>query len=227
MPMAVPIADDGKDAGFGGAFEDIGEEILAELARQDRLREEALLLSRRVIRAAALCIRAVHRADFVQAQGHLSSARQDVIRLEEITTACPLFAGIGYIADAQKEYAEACLTYALVRQEPFPRPDELHLPVAPYLNALGEAVGELRRAILDALRQDSFERCEDYLEIMQQIYDFLAAVDYPDAITGGLRRTTDAVRGIVERTRADLTTALRQRRLQVSLEQVAGRLPRP
>lgn len=223
--MAEPSIRDGNRAALDGHLERIGEEILAELARQDRLREEALLLSRHVIRAAALCIRAVHRADYAQACEHLSSARQDVIRLEEITTACPLFAGIGYIADAQKEYAEASLTYALVRLEPFPRPDELHLPVAPYLNALGEAAGELRRAVLDALRRDSFERCEDYLEIMQQIYDFLAAVDYPDAITGGLRRTTDAVRGILERTRADLTMALRQRRLQAALEQVAGRLP--
>lgn len=208
-------------------FEQIAEEIRAELARQDLLREEALVLSRRIIRAAALTIRATHRADFAQAEECLASARQDLIRLEEIAAACPLFAGIGYVVDAQKEFTEACLTYALIHGDSLPRPEHLHVPVAPYLNALGETVGELRRSILDELRQDRYARCESLLEVMQQAYDFLATVDYPDALTGGLRRTTDAVRGILERTRADLTTALRQRRLRESLENLERKLPRP
>lgn len=208
-----------------GAIEKIAEEILAELSRQDLLREEALSLSRRIIRSASLTIRATHRAEFGDAAEILAAAREDLARLEEIAQTCPLFTAIGYVSDAQKEYAEACITYALIHGESLPRPTELHVPVAPYLNALGETAGELRRSILDALRQDQMGPCEARLEMMQQIYDFLATVDYPDALTGGLRRTTDALRRILENTRADLTTARRQQTLQEALERLEERLP--
>jgi translin len=207
------------------AFEQITEEILAELARQDLLREEALALSRRIIRSASLTIRATHRAEFAEAAEILGSARQDLTRLEGIAQACPIFTAIGYVSDAQKEYAEACITYALIHGDPLPRPTDLHVPVAPYLNALGETAGELRRSILDALRQDILGPCEARLGVMQQIYEFLATVDYPDALTGGLRRTTDALRRILENTRADLTTARRQKTLQEALERLEERLP--
>jgi len=209
------------------AFDQVTGEILAELARQDLLREEALSLSRGVIRASALAIRAIHREEFASAEQMEAEARQSVARLGEIAEACPLFTATGYVSDAQKEFAEACITDALVRERPLPQPADLRVPIAPYLNALGEAAGELRRSILDALRQDRVTLCEARLEMMQCIYDFLATVDYPDALTGGLRRTTDAVRRILENTRADLTTALRQSRLQEALEELEGRLPAP
>ncbi len=207
------------------SFEEIAEGIRAELTRQDRLREEALVLSRQVVRAAALSIRATHRQDFAEAEKLFSEARQHLQRLHEIVADCPLFAGLGYIADAEREYAEAGLTYALIRDRPIPRPEELSVSVASYLNALGEAVGELRRSILDALRQDALFPCEARLEAMQQIYDFLTTVDFPEALTGGLRRTTDTVRRVLENTRADLTLALRQRKLEQALKEVEGRLP--
>jgi len=209
------------------SLEEIAEEILAELAQQDLWREEALTLSRRIIRSAALTIRATHRAEFDDAAAILVAARQDLARLAAIAQTCPLFTAIGYVADAQKEYAEACITYALIHGDPLPHPAELQIPVAPYLNALGETAGELRRSILDALRQGCLAPCEARLEIMQQIYDILATVDYPDALTGGLRRTTDALRRILENTRADLTTAQRQQTLQEALDRLHHRLPQP
>ncbi len=224
--MSHPASSGAPAPSSSESLEQIKDEILAELARQDLLREEALALSRQTIRFSAETIRAAHRGDFADAAAKLAAARQDVDRMAEITRACPLFHGIGYVSDAQKEYAEASITYALLYQGTLPRPQDLHVPVAPYMNALGETVGELRRSVLDALRQDRVDVCEARLEIMQQIYDFLATVDYPDALTGGLRRTTDAVRRILENTRADLTTALRQRTLQQALERVEERLPR-
>jgi len=223
--MTHPSREHDQPVTSADTFEQITEDILAELARQDLLREEALTLSRRIIRSAALTIRSTHRAEFAEAAGILGSARQDLARLEEIAQACPLFTAIGYVSDAQKEYAEACITYALIHGDPLPRPTDLHVPVAPYLNALGETAGELRRSILDALRQDDLSPCEARLGVMQQIYEFLATVDYPDALTGGLRRTTDSLRRILENTRADLTTARRQQTLQEALERLDERLP--
>jgi translin len=207
-------------------FDQIAEEMLAELTRQDKLREEALSLSRGIIRLSARAIRAVHRGEWAIVEDRLDQARESIVRLEEIFQACPLFLATGYVADAQKEFAEAWTTYALIRQRPLPRPEDLGVPVASYLNALGEAVGELRRSILDALRQEELDLqpCEERLESMQRIYEYLVTVDFPDALTRGLRRTTDIVRRILESTRADLTTASRQKRLQEAMRHLKQRL---
>ena len=130
----------------------------------------------------------------------------------------------GFVHDAQKEYAEASLTLALIDGRPLPTPAELGASCAAYLNGLGEAVGELRRHLLDSLRNGEVERCEGVLAAMSDIYDVLVTMDYPEAVTEGLRRTTDAVRGILERTRGDLTMALVSRRLERRIEEFG---PRP
>lgn len=126
----------------------------------------------------------------------------------------------GYVQDAQKEFVEATATFSLVSGAPMPPPHALGVAAAPFLNGLAEAVGELRRYVLDQLRRGQVERCEELLRTMDDIYGLLVTIDYPDALTGGLRRTTDAARGILERTRGDLTFALRQRDLEESLRRL-------
>ncbi|MFQ5814395.1 MAG: haloacid dehalogenase, partial [Anaerolineae bacterium] len=123
----------------------------------------------------------------------------------------------GYTQDALKELAEASITYALITDEPLPDPDDLEIEYAPYLNGLGEAVGEMRRYVLDIIRRGQTERAEEMLSAMDDIYAVLVTMDFPDAITRRLRRTTDMVRGVLERTRGDLTMAMRQDKLQEAL----------
>jgi translin len=123
----------------------------------------------------------------------------------------------GFVHDAQKEYVEGRVTLALVAGRPLPDPDDLGVSYAAYLNGLGEAVGELRRYLLDAIRRGEEQRCEELLSDMDDIYSLLVTLDFPDALTGGLRRTTDSVRGILERTRGDLTMSMRQRELEKKL----------
>lgn len=130
----------------------------------------------------------------------------------------------GFVQDAQKEYAEASTVFALITAAGLPDPDDLGVDYVPYLSGLGEAVGELRRYILDQLRHDRLAHCEEVLAIMENIYGVLVTMDYPDAMTGGLRRTTDAVRGILEKTRGDLTVALRQAHLETELREFERRL---
>ena len=129
--------------------------------------------------------------------------------------------------DALKEYAEASITLSFVEGTPVPEPSDLGIGAASYLNGLAEAVGELRRFILDQLRRDRFERCDELLEIMDEVYTILVTMDFPDAVTRGLRRTTDMVRGVLERTRGDLTLALRQRRLEQKLADFQAGLDEP
>ena len=198
----------------------IGRAAQEYLATKFTAREKALPKSRAAIRLCANAIRAAHRGEFAQsdkllteAGGLLRDMALDLREHQDIFYA-------GFVADAQKEYTEAALTTALMQRQPPPTPDVLGVEWAPYLNGLGEAVGELRRYILDRMRQGRLEGCEELLADMDEIYSQLITLDYPDAITGNLRRTTDAVRGILEKTRGDLTLAVIQERLNAAMNRV-------
>ena len=198
----------------------IGRAAQDYLATKFTAREKALPKSRAAIRLCANAIRAAHRGEFAQSDKLLTEAggllRDMALDLREHKD---IFYA-GFVADAQKEYAEAALTSALMQRQPPPTPDVLGVEWAPYLNGMGEAVGELRRYILDRMRQGRLEGCEELLADMDEIYSQLITLDYPDAITGNLRRTTDAVRGILEKTRGDLTLAVSQERLNSAMNRV-------
>ena len=187
------------------------------LAVTDTARERALRLSREMIRHCADSIRAIHRGEFDTARGLIGNASLLVEESETLLTEHPEVYFTGYMQDALKEYVEANAVLALIRNEPLPTPAELRVGAAPYLGGLADTVGELRRFILDRLRLDDFSRCERTLELMDEIYTILVTMDFPDAVTRGLRRSADMVRGILERTRGDLTVALRQQRLEAML----------
>lgn len=203
---------------------EIGEEVRARFDAKHRAREQALALCREVIRLSANAIRAAHRRDFPAAQGLIDQARD---RLQQVDRALADHRDVfyaGFVHDAQKEYAEASLTLALVSGRRIPSPGELGVMDAAYMNGLGETVGELRRHLLDSLRAGDIEHCEECLAAMGDIYDLLVTMDYPEAVTAGLRRTTDAVRPILERTRGDFTAAYVQRRLEQRLDEFGRRL---
>lgn len=200
------------------------EAIRARLEARNQARDLALNHSRTLIRFCANAIRAAHRLDWEEAQALLEEARQTGRLLLEAVRGFGDLYHAGYTQDAFKELAEAHITYALIRGEPLPRPEDLDLEDAAYLNGLGEAVGELRRHALDLIRRGDVARAEEVLQVMDEVYTHLITVDFPDAVTGGLRRTTDMVRGVVERTRGDLTTAVRQEELQRALEHLEERL---
>lgn len=205
-------------------LEAIADRIMAALEEKNLVRDQALSQSRTLIRCCANAIRAVHRAEFDEAARLLEEARA---RAEEMTGQArehPDVYFAGYVQDALKEYVEATAVYALIRDAAFPDPDELGVEYAAYLNGLGEAAGELRRHVLDIIRHGQVERGERILQAMEDIYGVLVTVDYPDAITGGLRRTTDMVRGVLERTRGDLTMATRQEELTRKMQRLEERV---
>jgi len=166
----------------------------------------------------------VHRHEFEQAKELLQSARSLLNEVEQTVTIYSELRNTGFVRDAQKEFAEGSITLALVAGERLPEPDELGVDPAAYLNGLGEAVGELRRYLLDSMRKGDLSRGEELLSAMDDIYNILITMDFPDAITGGLRRTTDMVRGVLERTRSDLTLVIRQKDLEERLGKFEGNL---
>jgi translin len=196
-----------------------GEWARGRLESKHKAREITLAACRKTIQACAASIRAVHREQFetaeelsAQAAAHLAEALAAVEHHPDIRHA-------GFVHDASKEYAEARMTLAFVRGDPLPAADELvGVEVQAYLNGMAEAASELRRYILDLLRRGRPERGEELLGYMDDVYSLLITIDFPDAMTGGLRRTTDALRGVLERTRGDLTMTLLQSRLLEGIE---------
>jgi translin len=199
-------------------LESIAEQIRQVMASKDAAREKALPLCRETIRHCSDAIRAMHRHEFDNATALLGSARSLLDSSEQAVAVYSELHSAGFIRDAQKEYAEASLTLALVTRRPIPEPGELGVEAAAYLNGLGEAVGELRRYLLDGIRHNDFSQSEQLLSAMDDIYNILVGMDFPDAITNGLRRTTDIVRGILERTRSDLTLIMKQQELKQKLD---------
>lgn len=203
---------------------DLLDEIDGRLAATNLAREAAFAASRRITRLSAMSIRATHRGDLVDAARLMDEARELHGQLGGELREFPAVYWSGYVLDAQKELAEAAILLGLVGGTGAPSPSELQIEDSAYLNGLGEAAGELRRLALDRLRVGDIARAEWALGVMDEIYNLLVAVDFPDAVTGGLRRTTDMVRGVVERTRGDVTLMVRQHLLEEALARIAGEL---
>jgi translin len=187
-------------------------------------REKALPAARRSIRASANAIRAVHRGEFEAARDLIGQSRAALDEGMEGVEAHPDVRYAGYLLDAEKEYAEANLTRSLVAGEELPGPDTLRVGDPPYLNGLAEAIGEGRRHILDLLRTGDVARAERTLAALEDMYGVLVTMDYPDAITMNLRRSTDVARSLIEKTRGDLSIAFVQRDLHDALERHAEAL---
>jgi len=207
-----------------GNLDSIAEQIRRDFSTKDAAREKVLPLCRDAIRCCSQAIRAVHRQEFDQAAESLKSARSLLTEVEKAVAAHSELSNTGFIRDAQKEFAEGSILLALVTGKRLPDPGELGIAAAAYLNGLGEAVGELRRYLLDGMRHGDLSRSEELLLVMDDIYNVLVTMDFPDAITGGLRRTTDMVRGVLEKTRSDLTLVMRQKDLENRLEKFKGDL---
>ena len=207
-------------SGLTDNLDSIAEDIRAKLTAKDAAREKVLPLCRETIRFCSQSIRALHRQEFQQAEEMLKSASKLLQEADQALANVSELSNIGFLHDAQKEFAEGRITLALVTGKSLPHPEELDVNPASYLNGLGEAVGELRRYLLDNIRKGDLSRGEELLSAMDEIYSVLVTMDFPDAITGGLRRTTDMVRGVLEKTRSDLTLVIRQQSLEQRLEKL-------
>ncbi len=201
-------------------IESVVTSINAQLEAKNAARESALADSRRITRHAANAIRALHRGEQEVASQHLETGRNMVQAVDRNLQGHPDLYWTGYVQDAQKEFAEACLVSAMIAGGELPDPGDIGVEPAPYLNALAEAASEMRRYILDSIRHGGAEEmgnAERILNVMDEVYTNLITVDFPDQITNGLRRTTDQLRAVLERTRGDLTLTVRQAELERAL----------
>jgi translin len=205
-------------------LETIVEGIRADFEAKNTVRDAALQRSRTLIRNCANAIRAAHRGDFEVSRNLLRVARDAAGEMIADLASYPDLYFAGYTQDALKEYVEAEVVYAFIKGGELPTRQELDVEGAAYLKGLAEAASEMRRHALDLMRQNRLERAEEIMAVMDEVYGQLLTIDYPDAITGGLRRTTDMLRGVVERTRGDLTTAFRQEMMRQALREFEERV---
>jgi translin len=206
------------------SFEDLADQIRESFERKNKIRDEALTQSRNLIRHAARTIRAIHRDDTDLAQEHLNEADQLAANLRQGLAEDPDLYFSGYAQDALKEYCEAHLTLAIITNQPWPSPDDLQVEYATYLNGISEVVGELRRRIMDIMREGHSQEVQRLLDVMDDIYAQLVTMDFPDALTYGLRRRTDIARSIIERTQADVTVSFRQQQLETRINALSEQL---
>jgi translin len=188
------------------------------LEQKHAAREVTLAASRKAIRSCAQAIRAVHRDELREARELIAVAAAYLAEAESVLDGHPDVRYAGFLHDAKKEFVEANLTLAFVADQPVPSAEQLGVGVQAYLNGMAEAASELRRQALDCMRRDDLVEAERLLGVMDAVYGLLITIDYPEALTGGLRRTTDALRAVLERTRSDVTTALVAARLREAVE---------
>jgi translin len=205
-------------------LDDLARDLQSRFDAKVAAREQALPAARRSIRASANAIRAVHRAELELADELIAASRAALDDGLAAVASHPDVRFAGYLQDAEKEYAEARVTRALVAEDPLPGPEEIGVGDAPYLNGVAEAIGEGRRHILDLLRAGDVERAKATLDVLEDLYGVLVTMDYPDASTLNLRRSTDVARSLIEKTRGDLAIAAMQHGIERALDEHARRL---
>lgn len=200
--------------------------IRGQFDQKDAARERGLGLSRDVVRNSANAIRAIHRHHFDEARALIAAIHELVGEMNVVLDPHPEVKYAGFVHDSQKEYAEAAIFLSVVAREPLPDPDDLGVDYPAYLHGVGDATGEMRRLILDRIREgiSAAGETEELLNAMDEIYFELISFDYPAAVTAGLRRITDVLRGTIERTRGDLSSAIGQQHLRIALERMREKL---
>jgi translin len=218
MGLRGPYPGSGMEPDWSAEIAEAGDLAREALEDKHKAREITLSASRRAIRSCATAIRAVHRREFPEARMLIAEAAAFLAEADAALEGHDDVRYAGFLHDAKKEFAEANLTFAFVAAQPMPAADELRVEVPAYLNGMAEAASELRRQVLDCLRREDLAQAERLLGVMDEVYGLLVTIDYPEALTGGLRRSTDALRGVVERTRGDVTNALVAARVKEALE---------
>lgn len=207
-------------------LEEISSRIRENFEAKDSIREEGLKISREVVRECRTASFALHGQDFEKANKSIKTAGQALEKLEVLFEGHADIYHAGFVEHAQQEYSEVSVLRSLLKEEgeKLPSPEELRVEYAAYLNGLGDVVGELRRHVLDLIRKESFEKAEVFLGIMENIHAVLMDFDYPDAITGGLRRKTDVSRSLIEKTRGDVVNAIGQKKLETAMRNLESKL---
>jgi len=194
--------------------------IQEELKKKEEVRREVQEDTRKALRLSKQAILFAHQERFDDARRSLKEAEELLVKLHGLVENNPDLFYTGFVDSAFEEYAEAHIFLGLVEESRFIGPEELKVPVVPYVLGLGDVVGELRRRALDSLRKGDVETAEECLQLMENIYVELTAMDDAYMLVHGLRRKCDVARHVIESTRGDVTIEARRSSLERSIEKL-------
>jgi translin len=202
------------------SLKDILEKIQEELNRREKVREEVNMKMRKAARLSKQAIQVTHQERFDDAKAMLEEAKRFFADIQDTTKNYPALFYSGVVGAAFEEHAEAHVLLTLIQENRFVHPEEIGVPGTPYMLALGDVVGELRRRALDLIRKGEVEEAGKSLESMEYIYSELTALDDAYIIINGLRRKGDVARRLIEITRGDITSEVRRNALELSISRL-------
>jgi len=205
-------------------LEEVMKRAAAELRAREKARDEVLSRARRARMLSKQAIMLIHNDDPTEAEAKIEEAKKLLDEVEPPLKEHADLRGFEPVYAAREEYAEASILHGLKTTADFPRPEMIGVPLYTYLLGLGDVVGELRRDALDSLRVGDLEAAEADLDLMEHIYLSLVSMEEASLLLKGLRRKLDIARGVIERTRGELTAEIGRQKLSKSIEQLADRL---
>ncbi len=205
-------------------LKEIGDDIYAKLSVQNKARDLLIDEMHKVLKVTREAISAVHQGELKKAKKSITNAQSMMKAAQTHLEKLSQLPVIGLVHDAEGEVAEAALFLAFNIKQNLPGPEEIGVSEVGYLQGLGDLVGELRRYAIDSLIDDNLKEAKRAFEEMEQIYATLLTFDFPRGLTPGVRRKTDIARGLIERTRADLSTAIENRRLLAGINSFQKKL---
>lgn len=198
-------------------LKEILQKIQEDLSGREQMRENVQRDMRKATRLSKQAIQVTHQERFDDAKAMLEEANVLFLKLRETAKNYPYLLYSGSVGAAFEENAEAHILLTLIQDDQFPSPNEIDVPATPYVLSLGDVIGELRRRALNLMRKGNVEQAEKCLELMEQIYSELTALDDAYIIIKGLRRKGDVARHLIEITRGDITIEVRRSALEHSI----------
>jgi len=194
------------------------------LSVKDSVREEAIRLSREIIRTSAEAVRMIHLGRISEARSNIFNAIDKVKLLTSKLKEHPDLFYSGLVYNCLSEYVEAYVFYNLVVESKMPSLNELDVPYIPYLQGLGDVIGELRRYIIDLLKKREYSEASLYLDVMETIYQWLKKLNYPDALMPGVRHKVDIARRLIEDTKVLYLNTINSYELRKRIEEISKKL---
>ena len=195
-------------------LENILQEVKNELMDKNKIREETHESMRKATSLSKQAILLIHQKKFGAAEKFIVDAEKKISSLEALACDYPEIIYGGMLSAALQEYSEARIFLCLVKESRFVTPVEIKVPSVEYVLGLADVIGEYRRLALDNLREGEVKKAEQCLEIMDQMFTQLLALDEAYMLVPGLRHKSDTARKIIEATRGDVTLEIRRKSLE-------------
>ncbi len=162
---------------------------------EERKLDEYLRDERGVVRLCARSIKEVHRGDLDAA---LKLAKEAKERMDGL----PRIEGRG--KHVEQEYAEALALISVAKGEEIPDHATMGVSAQGYLLGLADAIGEIKRLIIEELRKGETALAQGHFSRMEEIYAEIGHLHFSSAALPEFRRKQDVARMQLEDARGKL-----------------------